>query len=108
MTTPVKMYHRSTLGFTTLIYKDRNHFEQCRDYYDEHYKGLPAKEIICDTKIFDGVRYPTKAERERLQTMPEGYCSMISDKEAADVLGDGWTVDVIAHIFSFLKRDMEK
>ena len=108
LTTPVKMYHRSTLGFTTLIFKDRKHFEQCRDYYDEHYKGLPAKEIICDTNIFDGVRYPTKTERERLQTMPEGYCSMISDKEAADVLGDGWTVDVIAHIFSFLKRDMEK
>lgn len=108
LTTPVKMYHRSTLGFTTLIFKDKKHYEQCRDYYDEHFKGLPAKEIICTTDVFDGVRYPTTLERERLQTMPEGYCSMLTDKEAADVLGDGWTVDVIAYIFSFLKKEMEQ
>jgi hypothetical protein len=97
------MYHRSTLGFTTLIFKDKQHYEKCRDYYNEHYKGLSASEIICNTNIFDGVRYPTTAERERLQTMPKGYCKMLSEKEAADVLGDGWTVDVIAHIFSFIK-----
>ena len=49
------------------------------------------------------MRYLTRVERERLQTLPEGYCRMLSEKEAADVLGDGWTVDVIAHIFSFIK-----
>jgi DNA (cytosine-5)-methyltransferase 3A len=41
-------------------------------------------------------------QRERLQTMPEGYCNLLTEKEAADVLGDGWTVDVLAHIFSFI------
>lgn len=36
--------------------------------------------------------------------MPKGYCDMLTDNEAADVLGDGWTVDVIAHIL----RNIEK
>ena len=103
LATGVKMYHRYTLGFTTPIFKSREHFEQCRNYYDEHFKGIGAKNIHCTTDVFNGIRYPSKAERERLQTLPEGYCSMLSDKDAADVLGDGWTVDVIAHIFSFIK-----
>ena len=103
LTTPVKMYHRSTLGFTTLIFRDRRHYEECRDYYDEHFKGMAAKDIVCENGVFDGVRYPTRVERERLQTLPEGYCSMLTDKEAADVLGDGWTVDVITHILSYLQ-----
>lgn len=102
LTTPVKMYHRSTLGFTTLIFRDQRHYEECRDYYDEHFKGMAAKDIVCENGVFDGVRYPTRVERERLQTLPEGYCSMLTDKEAADVLGDGWTVDVITHILSYL------
>ena len=103
LTTPVNMYHRSTLGFTTLIFKDKKHYEECRDYYDEHFKGLAAKDIVCENSVFDGVRYLTRVERERLQTLPEGYCSMLTPNQAADVLGDGWTVDVIAHIFSFIK-----
>ena len=40
-------------------------------------------------------------EMERLQTVPEGYTSILSTGQACDVLGDGWTVDVISHIFSF-------
>lgn len=105
--TPVKMYHRSTLGFTTLIFKSQEHYEKCKEYYDQHFKGMPAKEMVCTSDVFDGVRYLTKAERERLQTIPEGYCDMLTDNEAADVLGDGWTVDVIAHILSFIKNDKD-
>lgn len=43
-----------------------------------------------------------KYERARLQTVPEKYVECMSEKEAADLLGDGWTVDVIAHIFKGL------
>ena len=52
---------------------------------------------------FEEIRYLTKEERARLQTVPEDYISTLTEKEAADVLGDGWTVDVIAHIFKGLK-----
>lgn len=48
------------------------------------------------------IRYPNQTELERLQTVPEGYTSILSRNEAAHVLGDGWTVAVIAHIFKGL------
>lgn len=103
--TPIKMFHRFyAKAFTTLIFRDREHYKECKDYYDEHFRGMAAKDIICTSPIFDDVRYLTKTERERLQTMPEGYCNLLTEKEAADVLGDGWTVDVLAHIFSFIKE----
>jgi DNA (cytosine-5)-methyltransferase 3A len=72
-------------------------------HYNEHYRGMAASDITDTPKLYEGVRYLTKTERERLQTMPEGYCDLLTEKEAADVLGDGWTVDVLAHIFSFIK-----
>lgn len=48
----------------------------------------------------DGVyRYLSISEIEALQTVTPGYCDSLTYDEAYDVLGDGWTVDVIAHIF---------
>ena len=52
---------------------------------------------------FDQARYLWKEERARLQTVPEKYVECMTEKEAADLLGDGWTVDVISHIFSNIK-----
>jgi len=42
-------------------------------------------------------------ECERLQTMPDNYTQGVSDTQRYKMIGNGWTVDVIAHIFSFLK-----
>ena len=50
----------------------------------------------------DSIRYLNQTELERCQTVPEGYTSCLTRNEAANVLGDGWTIDVIAHIFSGL------
>jgi DNA (cytosine-5)-methyltransferase 3A len=73
-----KMMHRyKTTGMLTLVFEDLN-----------------DKENTC--RIFNQI------ELERLQTVPEGYTSCLTRNEAADVLGDGWTVDVIAHILSFM------
>lgn len=41
-------------------------------------------------------------EMERLQTVPDGYTKTASDTQARRMLGNGWTVDVIAHIFGGL------
>ena len=47
----------------------------------------------------DGVyRYLSQTEIEKLQTLPIGYTKILSYDEAYDCIGDGWTVDVIAHI----------
>lgn len=48
-------------------------------------------------------RILSQTEMENLQTVPIGYTSIINRNEAASLLGDGWTVDVIAHILSGLK-----
>lgn len=51
----------------------------------------------------NSIRYLNQTELERCQTVPEGYTKSLTRNQAANVLGDGWTVDVIAHIFSFIK-----
>ena len=48
-------------------------------------------------------RYYSLLEYERLQTLPEGYTNLVSVSQAKKMIGNGWTVDVIAHIFSYLK-----
>ena len=48
-------------------------------------------------------RVMTPREMERLQTLPEGYVGDITSNKAAKLIGNAWTVDVIAHIFKGLK-----
>jgi site-specific DNA-cytosine methylase len=69
-----KMWHRyNSTGFTTIVYE----------------KSIEDKENI---------RYFNQTELERLQTLPEGYTKSVSRNIAAGLIGNGWTVDVIAHI----------
>jgi len=51
----------------------------------------------------ENLRYLTQTELERLQTVPEGYTSVLKRDYAACLLGDGWTIDVIAYILNHLK-----
>ena len=89
---------------TNLIFKSEEHYQKCCDYYNTHYKGKEAIFIPnYKTDIFDGVRYLTQKELERCQTVPEGYTKCLTRNQAADVLGDGWTIDVIVHIFKNMK-----
>lgn len=55
-------------------------------------------------KLRDGcyiIRKLTVTECKRLQTVPEHYVFPVSDTQAYKMLGNGWTVDVIAHILSY-------
>jgi DNA (cytosine-5)-methyltransferase 3A len=105
LTTPVKMCHRYfNTGFTTLVFKSKEHYTELKKHFDENFKGKSAKEIDLlsvdiDLKIYEGVRYMNNRERESCQTVPEGYTDELTQNEASCILGDGWTVDVIAHIF---------
>lgn len=75
----VKMLRRyRTTGMFTLVFEDLN------------------DELSC--------RHLNQTELERLQTLPEGYTKILNRNHAAGVIGDGWTVDVITHIFSFIKE----
>jgi len=52
----------------------------------------------------DFCRYLTQNELEMCQTVPKGYTDSVSYGLACKMLGNGWTVDVIAHIFSYMKE----
>ena len=54
-------------------------------------------------KLRDGlyiIRKLTVTECKRLQTVPDTYAFPVSDTQAYKMLGNGWTVDVIAHIMN--------
>jgi hypothetical protein len=75
---PERMFKRHQKGFTTYIFED---------------KSLDWRK---------GIRYMSQTEMERLQTVPDGYTSILTRNQAACLLGDGWTIDVISHILSYL------
>lgn len=80
LTTKERMIHRyKSTGFTTIIWEELGND--------------------------DSVRYMNQTELERCQTVPEGYTKCLTRNEAADVLGDGWTVDVIAHILKHIPKE---
>ena len=49
----------------------------------------------------------TPIECERLQTLPDNYTEGVSNTQRYKMIGNGWTVDVIAHIFKHLERCKE-
>ena len=49
------------------------------------------------------IRRLTPIECERLQTVKDNYTNHVSDSQRYKMLGNGWTIDVIAHIFNYLK-----
>lgn len=58
-------------------------------------------------KIDERIRRYTPKECARLQTIPEWYRWGCSDTQAYKMLGNGWTVEVIKHIFSFMFEDAQ-
>ena len=46
----------------------------------------------------------TPLECERLQTLPDGYTDNLSNTQRYKAIGNGWTVDVISHIFGFMEE----
>ena len=76
-------------------------------------KAWPVYEVRDGFIAIKGKRYPIKlrdgfyiirkltvTECKRLQTVPDTYAFPVSDTQAYKMLGNGWTVDVIAHIMS--------
>ena len=66
--------------------------------YNQSHSGMI---LISDGNKY---RYLTNNEAELAMTLPVDYTTGITDRERARCLGNGWTVDVIAHIFTYLNR----
>ena len=61
-------------------------------------------------KLLDGlyiIRKLTVTECKRLQTVPEWYEFPVSDSQAYKMLGNGWTVDVIAHLITATQNNVQ-
>ena len=61
------------------------------------------KWIYIDWEERKTIRKLTPIEAERLQTLPDNWTQGVSNTQRYKAIWNGWTVDVIAHIFSFIK-----
>lgn len=73
-------------------------------------RNSPAKSKQCWDNIYKS-KYDYRglyvSECEKLQTLPVGYTDCgISNTQRYKCVGNGWTVDVVAHIFSALKEKL--
>lgn len=62
-------------------------------------------------KLADGyylIRKLTPLECERLQTLPDGYTSGVSDTQRYRAIGNGWTAEVIIHILNHALKDVPR
>ncbi len=116
-------------GFTTLVFKDQQTFVRVKEATTVGFVDIANNEGVdlsypktttrrgrsmkdksnCLLRnneyfVFQGgdLRYFTQTELERLQGFPDGYTSILTRSKAASLLGDGWTLPVIQHIFKQL------
>ena len=91
-----------------------SHLKSCANVTD-------SKKIYCLTRkqdrspnsgliaFDDFCRFLTRRELEQAQCVPAGYTNLVSYNQAQDLLGDGWTIDVVSHILKEgFKKGMEK
>ena len=73
-------------------------------YHKENLKSLLKRKKYGLIANLPDVRKLTPVECERLQTLPDNYTEGVSNTQRYKAIGNGWTVDIIAHIFSFIKE----
>lgn len=72
-----------------------------------YYKGSSRfQKEYCAVQMPDGSHRPfMPVELERLQTLPDNYTEGLCRTRRGELIGDGWTVDVVAHILKHLKLE---
>ena len=75
---------------------------KCAPIVARHHKGMQSQHYPVIKEV-DGFRKLTPIECERLQTVPDNYTNGVSDTQRFKMIGNGWTVDVISHIFKNIK-----
>lgn len=87
-----------------------NGHRQAKEVYNLNAK---SNTLLCDgnggnlvKKVYQNskIRRLMPIEYERLQTLPDNYTEGISDSARYTAIGNGWTVDVVAHILSFIPK----
>jgi DNA-cytosine methyltransferase len=70
----------------------------------ESIKKRAERQFINVVQQNELLRTVNQVEMERLQGFPDGYTSILTQKKAGSLLGDGWTLPVIEWIFSFINK----
>jgi len=73
----------------------------------KRYTELGMINLVFDNDEFkpnENVRILNKIELCRLQGFTDNYCDILTRNKAASLLGDGWTLPIIEHIFNFIER----
>jgi hypothetical protein len=81
---------------------------KCTQKYMLHrYETTGMSTIIYEDESMDinkPVRWVNQNELEILHNIPPGYTKMLSKSQAGNLIGDGWTVGIVEHIFSYLNK----
>lgn len=103
---------KSDLMITSGTWRTHKDGQGFREVHSEKGATIPARAredgsgqnvvMIEDAVNKPRIRRLTPIECERLQTVPDNYTNVVSDTQRYKCLGNGWTIDVIAHIFSYL------
>jgi DNA-cytosine methyltransferase len=81
--------------------------------WEYHTNPLDGKSACLTANMFKGVPYGvikekmrrlTPIECERLQSVPDNYTEGVSNTQRYKMLGNGWTIDVIAHILNEMRH----
>lgn len=81
--------------------------------WEYHTNPLDGKSACLTANMYKGVPYGvikelkrrlTPIESERLQSVPDNYTEGVSNTQRFKMLGNGWTIDVIAHILNEMRH----
>ena len=89
------------------VFKEKKMFNTITATYFKGIRGCSRPAVSTKEGFYDNDRDAhrmlTPNECEALQTVPDNYTDCVSNTQRYKMLGNGWTVDVIAHIFKNLK-----
>ena len=79
--------------------KNDEYFKGFQQYIVKRPKGMVT--LITDNNEY---RLVNKVEMCRLQGFKDNWCDILTTPQAGSLLGDGWTLPIIEHIFSYIEK----
>ena len=82
--------------------KPKQMLELRRDEKSNTVTSVQKDNVLTQDEVY--WRKLTPLECERLQTVPDNYTDHVSNSQRFKMLGNGWTIEVIKHIFKNMER----
>ena len=101
---------RDAIGMCPIVYVDTDKHVALKTWNGDGSKQEYLKhrnettEMLTLIQENELVRTVNKIEMCRLQGFPDDYCDILTTAKAGSLLGDGWTLPIIEHIFNFIEQ----